>query len=213
MKNTEWGAVAYLSHSEYGIGNEVNINNSLDFITGYSAAPGTNQSMVPGEYANSDNNTKTQPWNTPIGYLASTTGNISGIYDMSGGVWEYMAACVEESPGGSDFDTETLAQEMAKGYIDKYDKSSTINSYNNRILGDATGEMGPFYSYYENNGTLYTHSSWYGDDATFIESGHPWFIRGSESRSGVIAGMFYSRGYMGYAYYDVGFRLVLAPII
>ena len=27
MKNTEWGAVAYLSHSKYGLGYEVNINN------------------------------------------------------------------------------------------------------------------------------------------------------------------------------------------
>ena len=28
MKNTEWGAVAYLSHSNYGIGTEVRINNN-----------------------------------------------------------------------------------------------------------------------------------------------------------------------------------------
>ena len=92
MKNTEWGAVAYLSHSEYGIGTEVNINNASDYYTGYSASPNTNQSIYPGEQAEHTDGTKTQPWNTTVGYLASTTGNISGIYDMSGGIVEYMAA-------------------------------------------------------------------------------------------------------------------------
>ncbi|MEG1142957.1 MAG: hypothetical protein RSE41_11055, partial [Clostridia bacterium] len=33
----------------------------------------------------------TTAYNTAGGYLASTTGNISGIYDMSGGAWEYVA--------------------------------------------------------------------------------------------------------------------------
>ena len=32
----------------------------------------------------------TLPYNTSIGYTASTTGNITGIYDMSGGAWEYV---------------------------------------------------------------------------------------------------------------------------
>lgn len=32
------------------------------------------------------------PYNTETGVKASTTGNITGIYDMSGGLWEYMAA-------------------------------------------------------------------------------------------------------------------------
>ena len=34
MKNTEWGAVAYLSHSKYGINKEININNNSNYITG-----------------------------------------------------------------------------------------------------------------------------------------------------------------------------------
>ena len=37
MKNMEWGAVAYLTHSNYGRnGNKIYINNSSDFITGNS---------------------------------------------------------------------------------------------------------------------------------------------------------------------------------
>ena len=37
MKNTEWGAVAYLQHSAYGSGASVRINNNSDYITGYAA--------------------------------------------------------------------------------------------------------------------------------------------------------------------------------
>ena len=211
MKNTEWGAVAYLSHSEYGIGNEVNINNASDFYTGYSAAPGTNQSTMPSDSAEHNDGTKTQPWNTPVGYLASTTGNISGIYDMSGGAWEYMAACMDGIPLNSGFDTQTLASEMEKGYIDKYNASSEITTYNYRILGDATGEMGPFYNYYENNGTAYNHSSWYGDYANFVGSTYPWFHRGSHSIDGVLAGQFHFNRATGGANGAGGFRVVLSP--
>ena len=37
MKNTEWGAVAYLSYSPYCIQNKIRINNNSNQITGYAA--------------------------------------------------------------------------------------------------------------------------------------------------------------------------------
>ena len=37
MKNTEWGAVAYLQHSKYGSQTSVRLNNNSSFITGYQA--------------------------------------------------------------------------------------------------------------------------------------------------------------------------------
>ncbi len=190
--------------NEYGIGNEVNINNANDFSTGYSADVGTNQNII-----ESTNNSKAQSWNTSVGYLASTTGNINGVYDMSGGTWEYVAACIEGTVGNSDFDTKTLASEMQNGYIDKYDKSSTISSYNRRILGDATGELGPFYFYVENDGISYTHSSWYKDCAHFVDSDYPWFARGSGWMNGVLAGQFnFDRHLGGNA--SISFRIALA---
>ena len=211
MKNTEWGATAYLSHSKYGIGNEVNINNARDFMTGYSAASGTNQSSYPSDAALSGVDEKTQSWNTTIGYLASTTGNITGIYDMSGGTWEYVAGCIDGTPKNSGFDEKTLASEMVNGYIDKYDKSSDKTTYNNRILGDATGEVGPFYSYYENNGATYNHGSWYGDNGEFVNSARPWFIRGGFWNAGVISGQFYFALHAGDADEFCGSRIVLSP--
>ena len=66
LKNSEWGAVAYLTHSEYGRnGTEID-GNDENFIT----ASG-----------NIEENVK-----------QSSTGNVYGIYDLSGGENEYVAA-------------------------------------------------------------------------------------------------------------------------
>ena len=64
MKNSEWGAVAYLSHSKYGINKDVKTVYSYvgDHYTGYSDSY---------EYSNEENN-----------YPHSTTGNITGVFDM-----------------------------------------------------------------------------------------------------------------------------------
>ncbi len=166
MKNIEWGAVAYLSHSLYGIGKEVNINNNNQFKTGYSAVIGTDQSSYTGTIGNTSDITLS--YNTSTGYLASTTGNITGVYDMSGDSNEYMAAYSPTSTGdASGFTEEELAKYDA--YFDKY-LDATVTSYSKRILGDATGEMGPFYYYYEKDNVKRRHNSWYADKSDFVES-------------------------------------------
>ncbi len=209
MKNTEWGAVAYLSHSKYGIGNEIRINNNVGYKTGYSAASNTDQSSHRGTYGTDDKTT--QPYNTPTGYLASTTGNISGIYDMSGGGHEYMAACIEGNPGDSGFTEEELENEMNIGYIDRYSKDSDETTYSKRILGDATGEMGPFYYYFDKDGSRRYHNSWYADYSGFVHSSSPWFSRGGYPDNGVLAGQFNFDGQFGGAGDHLSFRLVLSP--
>ncbi len=209
MKNTEWGAVAYLSHSQYGIGTEVNINNANDYKTGYSAAPGIDRNSVPNVNSSSTNSSITKLWNTETGYLASTTGNISGIYDMSGGAWEYVAAYMSSNVGQSGFDNDNDLRGKLKNYVDIYDSQSTIESYNKRILGDATGELGPFYNYIESNGKAYRHSSWYGDQSDIIHSANPWFARGSHRTGGSLAGTFCFHTLTGRAS-DGGFRIVLS---
>ncbi len=194
MKNTEWGAVAYLSHSAYGKGAQVNINNARDFKTGYSASPNTDQSTYQGTYESSRDSTKTQPWNTATGYLASTTGNITGVYDMAGGAWEYVAATMinngqKIAGDASGFNSSDITTYMKLGYIDAYPADSNITSYNKRILGDATGEMGPFYSYFDSDVKWY-HNSWYADGSHFVYSTYPWFRRGGHFFDGVRAGQF-----------------------
>ncbi len=211
MKNTEWGAAAYLSHSQYGIGKEVNINNVSEYKTGYSADPSTNQNISPGKSGLSSNEEITKTWNSTVGYLASTTGNISGIYDMSGGSWERMAACMPDIPSESGFTSEEILEQMNLGYIDKYSSESTGTSYKNRILGDATGELGPFYRYVVSDGTSYTHNSWYSDWANFIDKSLPCFIRGGWYKDGSLGGQFnFSRDQITGSS-SVTFRIALAP--
>ena len=78
-------------------------------------------------------------------YNQSTTGNISGIFDMSGGVYEYVMGYTTGAStayGLSDFTTETFPKDK---YVDIY-TSSKHTDYSKRILGDATGKFGPFRS-------------------------------------------------------------------
>ena len=207
MKNTEWGAVAYLSHSKYGINEEVMINNQD--ITGYSAKNRPScvwqgESKECNAYGESS---ISMEYNTKIGYKASTTGNITGIYDTSGGFSEYVAGYMEGYLGNSEL-TEQFVDSHSK-YFDKYKNNSTTASHNNRILGDATGEVGPFSMDYEVRSTHV--SSWYYDGASFVASDLSWFNRGNSYSSGILSGIFSVDAYNGSAASWCGFRLVLAP--
>ena len=90
MKNSEWGAIAYLAYSEFGKGSQPHINNYVkdeQHITGYSSA-----SEVESEYTKIAQDDKR--YSTVMGVNASTTGNIYGIYDMNGGTNEFTAAYI-----------------------------------------------------------------------------------------------------------------------
>ena len=207
MKNTEWGAVAYLSHSKYGINTEVRINNNSSFLTGYAAIDGTDQTSYPGVSGTTSD--VTLPYNTETGYKASTTGNITGVYDMSGGAWEYVAGYMPSSSDASGFTSDEL--NIYSKYLDLYQANSETTSYNNRILGDATGEMGPFYYYADNDNIIRYHNNWYSDNSYFISYIYPWFGRGGNHDASALAGQFnFGRG-TGNVYIYGGSRLVLTP--
>ncbi len=194
MKNIEWGAVTYLSHSNYGKGNkEVWINNSPGYTTGCG---GSSASDSPN------------PWyDCPIQYdadpngynsgEASTSGNLYGVYDMSGGSWECVMGVMRASNGidlilgVSGFTKTTLPDEK---YIDKYIYGQGDWEHYNRILGDATGET----------------SEWYEDYNYFIDNNSSWFYRGGNSESGIRAGLFGYHHDTGLADNDVGCRLVVS---
>ena len=218
MKNTEWGAVAYLSHSKYGINDKVRINNNSSFITGYAKTEKptcgwTNTNEDCNRYESTSLNqdgTYTKRYNTEVGVLASTTGNIMGIYDMSGGTNEYMAAYMSGQLGSSDI---TPTNYNSK-YFDVYNASSTITSYQYRILGDATGEMGPFTTLKSSGSKgdkVAYASSWYTSHSSFIDSSNPWSGRGGSYYDGVLAGIFDFHRLVGTNANNLGFRLVLTP--
>ena len=212
MKNTEWGAVAYLHHSKYGSSTELMFNNNSDYLTGYASVksptcgnPGENEEC--NKYGTTSD--ITQVYNTKVGYKASTTGNISGVYDMAGGTWEYMASYMEGQLGSSGLIQTTI--DANTKYFDIYSSSSSITSYNQRILGDATGDNGPFSLIEIIPSKIYYSNSWYDDFSIFIESSNPWFIRGGHYKDGIMSGIFDFNRQTGSTNMAIGFRLVLAP--
>ena len=205
IKNTEWGAVAYLSHSKYGINTEIRINNNSNYLTGYSAVDGTDQSSYPGTYG--ADSSKTLPYNTETGYKASTTGNITGIYDMSGGARDCVAGYITSSSDASGFTSAEL--NIYSKYLDLYPDNTIITSWHHGILGDATGEMGPFYYYADKDNNKRYHNNWYNDNSCFLDSANPWLYRGGLYVDGVLASQFYFNGYTGDTNTGVGSRLVL----
>ena len=105
MKNSEWGAVAYLAASQYGV---IPAKNDSDVTEGSV----THSYAGANDYEGNTNQ--------------STTGDITGIYDMNGGAWEYVAAYYTTSSeslskyGLDIFPDNQLAEEYEK-YWDKYD--------------------------------------------------------------------------------------------
>ena len=231
MKNTEWGAVAYLQHSIYGSSKEVFSNNNSSYITGYSTNKkptcgytGTNEDC--NRYCN--DGSCNSPYNTSIGYLASTTSNISGIYDMSGGSWEYVMGVMldetgvpfsgrnEQANSGfkgnySDGGTGLLGYDYPSSkYYDSYHYTTLVNDFKTRIMGDATGEIGPFYNetYY---GVQRTVSSWYSDYAIYLRQEYVWFLRGGIIGYGTYNGIYAFSNMTGMNNNSISFRIVLTP--
>ncbi len=238
MKNTEWGAVAYLQHSAYGSQASVRINNNSDYITGYQGnVEPTCGYTASNEECNRYCNDGSCNTAYPNSVLASTTGNISGIYDMSGGAWEYVMGVLLDENGKPmsgrnslynsgfngifgcptcDSDTSELSS-LTTGYdfpeskyYDTYAYATVDEQFQRRILGDATGEIGPFASA---TYLIMTRQigSWYADAAWFVLSSSSWFVRGSEYNSGLYAGIFAFGHEYGRVRINATFRVILTP--
>ena len=175
MKNDEWGAVAYLSKSKYGKETEeVWINNSSSCITGSAG----NSASAEKDVGTTNDYTSTQ------GVKASTTGNVYGVYDMSGGAWEYVAAYVNN--GNANLTTKDVAS-LVNGEAktkNVYTKASTEGynyQQNKEVYGDAV---------YETSARGSRATSWYSDYSDFPMVGLPLFKRGGYYGFGSDAGVF-----------------------
>ena len=124
MKNSEWGAVAYLSHSNYGINDEIRINNYRKDTTTYATLTGCGASTANASVAATCNIT----YGSASSYPQSTTGNISGIFDMSGGALEYVMGNYNNTIGSSGFSTLPNAK-----YYDNYPASIFAGDYNTNM--------------------------------------------------------------------------------
>ena len=181
MKNMEWGAVAYLKQSKYGLGTtDIAVNTNSNFYTGggQSDAYKTNVAQ-------------------------STTGNIYGVYDMSGGAWEYVMGNMNNSSNAFYSSNAGFATALDAKYYDSYKYDSSSNKTHARgKLGDATKE------------TLATFGSntggWYSDYAYFPSSSYSWFLRGGFYSNGTHAGVFNFNKGVGGGGSDSSARAVLS---
>lgn len=195
MKNIEWGAVVYFTQSRYGrcvngTCTEVSVNNSSNKITGSSAGrPADTSTKSSTVYA----------YNTLQGYLASTTGNIYGIYDMAGGLVEHVMGVLKDTSGNpysgdssthnSNFkgkyysggqNTTGLNFPVDEKYYDAYEYSIGLTNYSKTKIGDATKET----------------SEWYGDWNWNFNS-QPWYSRGGAAGNNQLAGIFAFKEHSG----------------
>ena len=162
MKNDEWGAVAYLSRSKYGKNNEVTINDNGSYYTGGGSE---------NAYVNNG--------------AQSTTGNVYGVYDMSGGACEYVAAYVNNE----NYTLTTYGSSLVRGVAkakNVYNKASTdsiTNNYNQNagVYGDAVYET-------STSGTGIT--SWHSAYSIFPSESVPFFIRGGNYTGDTVNGIF-----------------------
>ena len=214
MKNMEWGAVTYLSHSKYGINKEIAKNSANTMTTG--CGPQSETSTSYGATCNS--------YTTTLGQSASTTGNVYGIYDMSGASWEYLMGNMVYSNGqqmsgystssnqnsaftgildddGKDTSFTGTYAFPSKRYYDKYSYGTSNAEYTKGKLGDATKEMAPA-----------SGRSWYSDYAVSVHSYFPWIPRGGYFGSDADAGAFSFSNSIGSAGYYCSTRAVISNL-
>ena len=239
MKNSEWGTVAYLSNSKYGVNREVYINNSSLLYTGRSGGNVGGKTSINKTYTDQTSttqynsygyytwdgyllnyNTNTKSGARHLNRVASTTGNITGIYDMPGGAREYVMGVMANSDG-----------QLCSG------GSSSYNSGFTGLVGVSgasyTGIAFPDSKYYDvykassgttisaltacNGGVCYGHAlseinSWYGDSRRFININHPWFTRGGYYSGDSNSGVFSFDLNFGNANTTYGFRSVMVNV-
>ena len=121
LKNSEWGAVAYLTESKYGRnGTEIGFSDNR-YITGGgedNAYATTNQEQ-------------------------SSTGNVYGIYDLRGGANEYVAAYYNGSSSLSNGSSFASNGGDSTKYATAYIGTSASSTYK---YGDATYETSGWHS-------------------------------------------------------------------
>ncbi|MDD3048841.1 MAG: hypothetical protein PHQ89_02480 [Bacilli bacterium] len=202
MKNSEWGAVAYLSHSSYGIGNNKIRTNNSGFTGG-----GEKDSYLKN---------KSQ----------SSTGTVYGIYDLSGGLYEAVAVFNNSYNGHLSGYNKTKYND----YTDASYLPSAINgtthfaSYNGISTKYATA-----YTNTTNKGTItsniykagdatyevYTGSSWNAwnnDFSLLVSSYFPLLYRGGDASTNNTSGLFYSSYWSGIYDSNISFRVVLSTL-
>ena len=225
MKNSEWGAVAYLTWSQYGRNaTEPNINNvNLDnkdskniyAVTGIYAGVDTTNNYDGTNNAHTAGNLTGNAYNTPEGQLGSSTGNITGVYDLNGCVWERVSAYIENTAGATNRNTYGAALVASDTSLNKYRTTYSSSSSDTRPLNYSANSVATRYgdAVLETSTAGEGSTSWNGNYSNFPYSSTPFFIRGGYCAGGESAGVFAFGDSGGYAGNYHGFRAALVSTL
>jgi len=199
IKNTEWGAVAYLSMSQYGKNDRVFKNPYYNNDTDYS--PITGLAGATPSQTNEGTTSDLYEYNTSQGVNASVSGTVYGIYDMAGGAWECVAGYLSEL--ANPLPSYSALAGADDKYKDKYfgtaDSGQTNYDLNDGKYGDAVYETS--FSGHDYGG------SWSSSHAEFAVSSSPVFVRGGHAfYQGDDASVFAFSNYTGDADTFTSFR-------
>jgi len=178
VKNSEWGAVAYLTHSKYGVNSNTTTTNEVT-INSKNLNDKTNNVYAVTSYGNSD---------IPNDVNASSTKNMTGVFDLSGCIWERTAGYYK----GGAASTPEWHNAMATSSTTTSTKYLTLYTANDKV-GDA------------NNETV----GWNSNYSNFMSYSGPVLSRGGDWSNGEYAGVFAFYNDGGYASGSIGFRVCL----
>ena len=215
MKNSEWGAVAYLSYSKYGTNgqrvyiNNVSLNNSVTSVYGVTGYAGNAYGANPVATTVGAN-----IWYSENGKMASSNHNITGVYDLVGGAWERVSAFVVNNyteTFGYSITRDTLNAEgtnVNTKYITAYSVAETDLNTNNYVsnsekIGDAVVETSSL-----GDGS----TSWNTATSMFPSLDLPFFARGGSYLFAGNSGLFNYGRTLGYGAADSGFRAVISAV-
>ena len=236
MKNSEWGAVSYLSQSKYGLDgtniviNNVYLNNTTKSVYAVTGCAGATADASGVSTTIGALNNRTQSgvyvWTQKNGTTASSTGTIYGIYDMSGGTWEKTASIVNNGDSSLTTYGSQIMKKLNNGGSTKYitvyphdsskDNTSISNTFANLSIASQTN--------YARNKKIYgdgiretstagtEQNAWYSDYSYFAGLQVPFFVRGGSYGGISGVGLFSFLRNAGASGYDAGFRSVLVSL-
>ena len=182
IKGTEWGAIAYLSHSSYGIDGEIRLNNSSAYLTGCGASS-----------ANAGSSSSCGiTYGSTSSYPQSTTGNITGVFDMAGGAGEYTMANFNNNMKNGGFSSLTMDSKYYNIYTSSAVTGCTLAECGGQALNETNG--------------------WYTDYTTWGAAATPWYVRGGAHNT-ANAGIFSYEGKDGGSGAYRGTRAILTTMV
>ncbi len=211
IKNSEWGAVAYLTQSTYGRnGERVAVNQNTQYVTGSGKGAGSS-TIYNGTYSSTSANINSSnyAWFKELGKLTSTTGNVYGLYDTAGGSSERVASYINNGHSNLaeiiNYGIEPRLKQVYESAVSD-GSDSRLADYNlamaNGIVGDSTWEV---------SRVANSNSAWPDKVAAYF----PTYNKPFFSRGGIASGNGYMSSVLSYndAYVGVDNTYSSRPVL